>query len=403
MGFLTKILALLASLFVAGSVTTKETFTNTELPTDWEHVASDVETVALPEDLLKDLQKGDVLLEAKNAIMTYFYKEVEEDTLISGANAGVVSMTNDIANVYYMSDAAEQLRNWPEDTAFTGAWLGRSRDSNWCIVTRVEAGSSAEKAGIQVGDIIYSVDDQVVSASTLGLAQLFMNGKTGSTVKVTLYRDYEEMEAELTCDTTATVCSAAMLSEKIAYLEIISLDESEAIEKAVAFLAESNPEVMIVDLRGAIGNDMDVTAKVAGALLGNVEIAKCQGKQGEPEVVKSEGSGLDIGYVVLVDQYTSDGAEILAQALREAKKAPLVGETTFGNTPKLTWYDLNDDLMCLATARYLSAEGVEIHMNGLEVDTEVERSADDDAADEDSQLNAALELAEKMTGEEEDS
>ena len=80
-----------------------------------------------------------------------------------------------------------------------------------------------------------------------------------------------------------------------------------------------------------------------------------------------------------------------------------MGETTFGNTPKLTWYDLNDDLMCLATARYLSAEGVEIHMNGLEVDTEVERSADDDAADEDSQLNAALELAEKMTGEEEDS
>ena len=402
MGILSKLLALLASFFIAGSAGNQGEFENTDLPTGFDSYASDIEMVTLPEDLVNELKKGDVLVEIKNAVMSFFYKEVEEDKLISGANAGLVSMTGDIANMYFPAQSAEMIRNWPDAADdFTGVWLGRNRDNNWCVVTSVAPGSSAEKEGIQVGDIVYSLDDIVVTAADLPFAQMIMNGEKDSKLKVVLVRDYEEVEAELVRDTEQIACNAYMLKDKIGYLGIMNLD-SGAVSSAVSYLLENQPEVLIVDLRGVNDNELEEVRKIAGNLLGETVIAKKQGKDGEAEEIVSEGEGLDVSYVVLVDEYTSDGGEILAQALRENRQAVLVGKHTFGNTPELAGYDVGDDLVFIAKARYLSREGIEIHGNGLDVDIEAELDETEEA-DGDSQVNAALEYAEEMIGEEAES
>jgi carboxyl-terminal processing protease len=132
-------------------------------------------------------------------------------------------------------------------------------------------------------------------------------------------------------------------------------------------------ERLILDLRGNPGGLVPEVIGVASQFLDEgVTIFQEQGREGEPKLIKTVGrlgQWLDLALVVLIDDQSASGAEVLAAALRENGRATLVGETTFGTGTVLSTFPQDDgSSVVLGTAFWLTPEGEHVWQNGVDPD-----------------------------------
>jgi carboxyl-terminal processing protease len=253
--------------------------------------------------------------------------------------------------------------------------------------------SPGGRAGLMPGDRILRIGSKSTANMTLADAMKALKGQPGEKAKLTLLRPVVGaanggtiFEVELTRETirVTSVKDVRMLpaaltgEEKIGYVRIEEFGEntSNELEHALEDLEHDGMQALVIDLRNNPGGLLDAAVDVAGKFLPpNVVIVSTRGRTPDQEQdfrARAEPEHPGYPIVLLINGYSASGAEIVAGALKDLKRAILVGETTFGKGSVQTVQPLGNGVgLRLTTAKYYTPSKRTIHEVGISPDIEV--------------------------------
>lgn len=333
--------------------------------------------------------------ETYRALHQNFDGTLDETALIEGATKGMVAAAGDQYTVFM---------NSKESTAFDdslsgnigggiGVEIGLRNDAP--TVLRVLQGNSAEKAGIQVNDIIVQVNGESTQGKALNDVVGSIRGEVDTTVKLTISRSGEQKEFNVTRLQVNNPSAYGEVKDGIGVLTISRFDNdtSSLARAAASTFKQQNVKGIVVDLRGNGGGYVTAAQEVAGIWL-DKQLVTTERRSGKvTDELLSRGSPIlnGIPTTILVNESSASASEIVAGALHDHGVATLVGQTTFGKGSVQKLVDLSNDAMLKVTiARWYTPKGLNISEKGITPDTPVTRTADDFNAGRDPQLEAAL-------------
>jgi len=239
-------------------------------------------------------------------------------------------------------------------------------------------GSPAEAAGLQPGDVIAEVDD--VSTRRMDIRDLrdLILGKEGDHLTLTIERPNQPdpLRVDVTRQTIDRhPVTWRWLPEQTVQLRITDFQPgvNQKVQSALETIRQQGAQRLILDLRGNPGGLVPEVIGVASEFLdegSTIFLEKERDLEARPiQTVGRTGDWLDLALVVLIDDDSASGAEVLAAALRDNGRAQLIGETTFGTGTVLSTFPQDDgSSVVLATAFWLTPEGDPVWKEGVEPD-----------------------------------
>lgn len=299
-----------------------------------------------------------------------------------GAIRGALNELGDPYTVFVEPRQREQEReSLRGNFGGIGAHIRRSDEGD--VLLEPIPGNPAEASGIQRGDVLLAVDGVPIDESmTVEQIAERIRGQKGTTVTLTVLHPEadEAIDVEVERDDILIPSVTYRLlpeAPSIGYLELsrFSAESSGEVESAIRDLREQGANGLILDIRHNGGGLLDAAVDVADHFLeaGPVLYQKTKGQ--EEQVYDSSDGAVagDMPLVVLVDSATASSSEILAGALQDRERAPLIGSRTFGKGSVQLVYDLSDGSSVHVTAsRWLTPDRHEIDQQGLEPDIPVE-------------------------------
>ncbi|MBM3129283.1 MAG: S41 family peptidase [Chloroflexi bacterium] len=345
-----------------------------------------------------------VFWEAWNYVHQDYYKmPLNGDTLVNGSVGGMVDALGDPHTTFVDAKRAELVRtNMQGSFEGIGATI-TMREGRLTIVSIIK-NSPAERAGLRAEDIILQVDSKVIQNMDVTEAVMLIRGPKGTQVKLHILRAKQDpFIVEITRDTIRTpfVESKMIENTQIAYLRLNEFGATAPNEVSAALreLLAQNPSGLILDLRSNPGGYLPVSIDVASQFLrANQPVLVVKDKKGNADNYRAKSGGLatNIPLVVLIDAGSASASEIVAAALKDHKRATLLGVKTFGKGSVQHVYTLSDQSQLNVTiARFFSPNGSEINDVGVTPDIEVKLTEEDIAAKRDPQLDAAVKLLQK--------
>jgi carboxyl-terminal processing protease len=288
---------------------------------------------------------------------------------------------------------ADEYRETEEElsNAFNGVGIQvEQRDEHIVIVAPIP-GSPAERAGLRRGDRLAKIDGQPLVNPSLDSTIKLVRGETGSLVTITIFRpsqnrtiDYPLRRERIQLE---SVRLAGLRPGQVGYLQITQFSDrtGEEFRAALTGLEQAGLRGLIIDLRNNPGGLLDAAIAVCSEFFNEDElIVYTQGR--EPD--SRENFHADNGHrprtypvAILVNGGTASAAEIVAGAMRDTKRAVIVGEKTFGKGSVQSVIELDrGEGLRLTTARYYTPSGITIHEKGITPHVEVEISPDDESS-----------------------
>ncbi len=339
--------------------------------------------------------------EAWDALRTNFvYKnKIKDKDMFYGSIKGLASSMNDPYTVFMTPTETQEFAN---DMAGTFEGIGAEVGIRNDIVTVIAplSGMPAEKAGLKAGDKIYSID----GVSTIGLsvdeAVKKIRGTKGTVVTLTVIRDKETAPREIKIERGIILVKSVVLTYRPDGLAVIKVssfndDTLDLFNKAVKDIIVKKPKGIILDLRNNPGGYLDTAVAMASDWISAGPVVLEQFGDGKRNEYTALGNPLLGTYktVVLVNGGSASASEIVAGALRDYKKATLMGEKTYGKGSVQTIQDLSDgSSMKITVATWMTPNGDFINEKGILPQVEVKMTADDVLKNKDPQLQKAVDL-----------
>ncbi len=305
-------------------------------------------------------------------------EKLDDSALIYGAARGMVDAIGDEGHSAFLDplDTAE----FQEESEAEYVGIGVEVDSR-CGVPVVAAtmnGSPARAAGLMPGDVIAEVDGESTRRMDIeGLREAIL-GSEGDQLTLTIERSGETDPLHVDLVRKAIERQPVTwrwLPDKTVHLRVTGFEPgvNQKVRSALQMARAEGAERLILDLRGNPGGLVPEVIGVASQFLDEgATIFQEQSREGDPKAIKTVGrlgQWLDLALVVLIDDQSASGAEVLAAALRDNGRASLVGETTFGTGTVLSTFPQDDgSSVILGTAFWLTPEGEHVWQNGVEPD-----------------------------------
>ena len=307
--------------------------------------------------------------------------------LYEGAIEGLLDVIAD-SGTFYIDARTFQL-----DTGSSGRFEGIGatvqEQGSDVIIVRPFEGSPAEAAGILPGDVIVAVDGELAQGWSVDKVVLRIRGPEGTQVVIAV-RHLDGVEEELTItraeievDSVTTTPPGGVLRDaegeeatEFGYLYIGGFTERTPLEVEAAVIAfdEAGKEALIIDVRGNPGGLLQETVDTADIFLDEGMIILIEIDREEREEIhrsRPGGAGLDFPIVILQDENSASGAEVLAAALRDNGRATVIGAPSFGKGTVNFSQPLNDGGALFVTIRrWLTPNGVQIDGVGITPDVE---------------------------------
>jgi len=304
--------------------------------------------------------------------------KLDAEALAQGAIRGMVEALDDPYTAYLDAAAYElSQRSMEGKMEGIGAYVTADEDGQVVVIAPV-AGSPAEEAGIRAGDVILEVDGR--STAGLSLLEVVLNVQGPKGTPVTLLVLHEgETEPELLEIVRAEIELPSIRFEMmgdIAYINITNFTERTAVE-LTPVLEEVNQQAsgIILDMRSNPGGLLGTVVDVAGFFLEEgvvIDVVDNEGKH-FPYSVEPGGITTSLPLVVLVDEYSASGSEVLAGALQDYGRAVIAGKKTFGKGSANILYPLRGGSgLYITNARWLTPNGRLIEGEGLPPDYELD-------------------------------
>lgn len=352
-----------------------------------------------------DRQTIDTLGAVVNHIKKNYYKDIDNETLNTGLIKGVV---NSLDDPYSEFMTKEELKKFMESTngkyVGVGLVVSPGNDGYITVVSPIK-GSPAYKAGIKSGDRIIKVDEVEYSAETMQDAVNKMRGEEGKTVSITVLREEQKQkkvhEFKIKRETIKLqTVDGRILEKNIGYIAISEFDKPtyDDFMKELEALKKKGAQKLVLDLRGNPGGLLDVCTKIADVFLDKGTIVYTKYKDGKKDYYYSDEKKEDMPLVVLVNGGSASASEIVSGALKDRKRAKLVGTQTFGKGIVQRLFNLPyETAVKLTISEYFTPNGNNIHKVGITPDVVVElpdniKGIGPDYLNEDTQLKKALEI-----------
>jgi carboxyl-terminal processing protease len=333
-------------------------------------------------DTTQPYRSLDVLAEVLAHIRNGYVDELKEKELVQAAVEGMVARLDP----HSMILRPEAFRAMRDETSgeFDGVGLEVTQVGERLVVVAPLADSPAERAGIQPGDRIVSIDGAPAKEMSLGEATRRMKGAAGTTVAVGIERD------GLPAPRTITIVRDHVRTSSVDW-RVLDAGSGTAYVRIRSFQDRTDREVrqaldgarkqlggpiqgLVLDLRNNPGGLLDQAVRVADRFLARGVIVTTEARGREPEVEEAHEKDTESGYplVVLVNRGSASASEIVAGALQDHGRAVLVGTRTFGKGSVQTVLELEDgSALKLTVARYFTPKHRSIQERGIVPDVVV--------------------------------
>ena len=258
------------------------------------------------------------------------------------------------------------------------------RDGLLTVITPIED-TPAWKAGLKAGDRIVKIENEVTKDLTLSDAVKRLRGDPGTDVNLTILREDEfklhDFKITREIIKIQDVKDAQILTDKIGYVRLTEFREESYTEilKALKALADQGANSLIFDLRNNPGGLLNVAIKISEEFLptGQTVVSTKGRRETQNIVTRSKATPdkiLTWPIVVLINEGSASGSEIVAGALKDNKRAIIVGVTSFGKGSVQSVIPLPDGSgLRLTTSKYFTPSGICIHGIGIKPDIEIKR------------------------------
>ena len=345
----------------------------------------DGDTVTITRAQYERYRQFDTILEMMDIVEDSYYQDVDPETMLQGAAAGLLDAIDDPYTFYYTPEEYAEL--WEEDEgeyAGVGIMISASYVTNICTITRVFEGGPAMAAGVRKGDILYKVgEDLIVTAETLSDAVAIMRGTPGTDVDVTFIRNGEEYTVTMTRATvTVNRIDSAMLDDRIGYIWLYEFAGNCAEEFAAALngLMEKNLQGLIIDLRDNGGGWVEDARSIADLFLPAGTLCYLEYKSGDRDYYRTYTDGKEVSFpvVILVNENTASSSEILTGCMRDRYNALVVGTVSYGKGIVQGVMSVGSEGagMQVTEAQYFTPNGNAVHKIGITPDVICEMPED---------------------------
>ena len=314
----------------------------------------------------------------RKIIDKYYLGDVDEEKLKEGAIKGYIEGIGDKYTEYI---SKEDMKDYMEDTTgnFVGVGIYMVQDTkeNKIMVLSPIKGGPAEKVGIKPGDYIIAVDGVEYTGEQMSVVSNKIKGESGTTVKIKILRENETKEYEIKREKiTVNPVEGKALENNIGYIEFSSFDEGTAdlFKSKFEELQKQGIKSLIIDLRNNGGGIVSEALKIADYMLEKDQVILYEVDKNNKETVeKSENNPIiNMPIIVLTNENTASSSEILAGALKDNKKAKIVGEKTYGKGVIQQLLTLPDGSgLKITSEEYLTPNKTKINGVGIEPDETV--------------------------------
>ncbi len=329
-----------------------------------------------------------------------YYVKVDTTDLERTSVQAIVDKLGDPYTDYLDPDELEALREH-NDGAYFGVGLQVAQRDKAIVVTHVFDDSPASRARILAGDRLVSVGGTPTEGRSLEAVVGDIRGPEGSTVTLGVATGSQPArEVDLTRARIRVPSVTSRMIEKggvkVGYVRLTQFTRgsADALRDAVQGLRDKGAKGLVFDLRGDPGGLVSEAVGVAEVFLPDgATVVVTQGLHSPRHVYRTDAQPVagDLPVAILVDRNSASASEIVSGALRDAKRAQLVGERTFGKALVQSTVLLRDGgALKLTTARYLTPSGYDLAKRGLPPDVKV---ADDPKTPADEVLQRGLALA----------
>lgn len=308
-----------------------------------------------------------------------YVEQVSDQELIEAAINGMLTSL-DPHSAYLPDDNFKKMQVQTKGK-FGGLGIEVTMENGFVKVVSPIDDTPADKAGLQPEDLIISVDGVSIVGLTLNEAVEKLRGPIGSNVKIAVQRAQDEpFEVDITRDEIKIRSVRSRLYDSVGYVRITTFSEqtSPGLQKALDDLqAESSEGLtgLVIDLRNNPGGLLSEAIRVSDAFLEEGEIVSTRGR-GESDIQHAYARPGDISdglpIVVLINSGSASASEIVAGALKDHRRAIVMGTRSFGKGSVQTITPMpGHGAMRLTTARYFTPSGVSIQAKGISPDIEV--------------------------------
>ncbi|HLL89145.1 MAG TPA: S41 family peptidase, partial [Tepidisphaeraceae bacterium] len=329
---------------------------------------------------------------------------------------GAFAELDPFSSMIWPSDMEEFAKQTQGEFTGVGIQIQLDDDGSLKVVSPLED-SPAYKAGIGAGDIVTHIDGKSAKGITLNQAVKTITGPSGTVVRLTVRRDAGDVKDYAIRREVIRVASLKGWQHlpgggwdyfvdpdnKIAYLRLTSFTKttSEELDRAVDEMTQLGARGVILDLRYNPGGLLSAATEVADKFLHDGVIVSTRPDRATPNTAtvataRTGGGETELPVVVLVNQYSASASEIVSGALKDHRRALIVGERTFGKGSVQMVFPLEDRTACLklTTSHYYLPSGRCIHREenstewGVDPDVTVEMTPE--------QMRAAIDARQEL-------
>ena len=295
----------------------------------------------LPEGIRSAFVEDDRALRAEviGKIQNDFIRPVDVDRLNDASIKGIVDSLGDRFSHYFSPREAQRFHQTVEGR-FEGVGMRIEEVKQGLEVVSVFDGSPAQRAGIRQGSVVTAVNGRSIAGESAENATAKIKGPPGTSVRLTLIEPDSKKRRAVKVDreriTVPTVETSLKTvdGKKLGVVELVTFSSGAHGEarSAVKRLQGQGARGILLDLRGNGGGLLREAVLVASAFVEKGPVVSTDGRSRGRRVFEAEGDALEppLPVVVLVDGGSASASEIVAGALRDRRRAKLVGEKTFG-------------------------------------------------------------------------
>ena len=352
--------------------------------------------------LSKELAK---FVDAYDAIVNNYYKEVDKDKLVESAINGMVSSIGDEYTSYSDKDVTDNFNE-----AVNGKYMGIGalimKNEKDLVIYKVFEDSPSYRAGLKDGDIILKLDDKDTKDMSVNDIASIVKNDDNKEVKLLVKRGEENLDITIVKDMVELpVVSGKVINhndKKIGYisLSIFSSVASEQFNKELVKLEKEGISGLVIDVRGNSGGYLTTVTDIASYFLKKGDIIYKLEVNDKVTVRKDKTKeSRDYPVAVLIDKNSASASEILASSIKESYNGYVVGTNSYGKGTVQQTLVLSDGSMIKYTIeKWLTPLGNWINEEGVIPTNYVELSSEylnNPVFENDNQLNEALELVSK--------
>jgi carboxyl-terminal processing protease len=315
-------------------------------------------------------------------VMNNYMTTPEMDKVMDGAIRGMLEALD--PDSCYLS--AEEYKAYKDPEAQKKPDIGVEITKRYYLqVVDVLPDSPAEKAGVEPGDLLKSVDGKNTREINVIVGEGMLRGPAGSKVELEIIRGRQPDPVKLTVERREVIAAPVtfkLLDPATGYVKVTSFrpGTDTDVKRAVEVLKGQGAKELVLDVRNSYGRMAEEGAKVAELFISGGVVARLQEKKGETTDLRlaTDRVAFDGPMVLVINRGTAGAAEIVASAFRTAKRGDLVGVPTSGRAAVQKAISLGDGTaIVLSVAEYWTPDGKPMLGDGLEPSVAVERTPDD--------------------------